>query len=336
MSAAKTFRSIRAAGSVAAVFAVMLLAIPARAADPIFPVGSRIGLVPPQGMVPSKNFQGFEDAENNAAILLATFPAEAFAALDKSMVPEALKKQGMDVESREPFATAAGKGFLLSGKQTIPNGSIRKLMLVAAAGDVTALVNVQLPENDTVYTDKAVRDSLATLAVRASVPDAERLSLAPFTVGDFAGFHIDEVFPGRALMLTDTSADKDSSDNGSADKNAAASKRNAKAHFLIAAMTGGPNEAKDRDDFARVTFDQIGGIGNVQVQDAEPLRINGQAGYETLANAKDPESGDDLKVVQWLRFGSGGYVQMIGVARAATWPDVFTRMRALRDSIEVK
>ena len=53
----------------------------------------------------------------------------------------------------------------------------RKWLLVAAVGDLTALVTVQVPEQDTNYPDKAVRDALATLAVRASVPDAERLSL---------------------------------------------------------------------------------------------------------------------------------------------------------------
>jgi hypothetical protein len=39
--------------------------------------------------------------------------------------------------------------------------------------------------------------------------------------------------------------------------------------------------------------------------------------------------------VQWLRFGTGGYMQMIGVARAQDWPDVFTRIRAVRDGIDV-
>ncbi len=80
--------------------------------------------------------------------------------------------------------------------------------MVAAAGNVTALVTVQVPEQDEAYTDKAVRDALATLALRASVPDAERLSLLPFTVGDLAGFHIDDVLPGRALMLVDAPADR--------------------------------------------------------------------------------------------------------------------------------
>jgi hypothetical protein len=343
MIAAKTFRSIRAPASIAAIFAVMFLAMPARAADPVFPTGSRIGLVPPQGMALSTHFEGFEDGDKNAAILLATFPPDAFAQLDKSMVPETLQKQGIGIENREPFTANAGTGFLLSGKQTTANGRIRKLMLVAPAGDVTALVTVQLPEQDSFYTDKAVRDALATLSVRAGVPDAERLSLVPFKVGDLAGFRIDDVLPGRALILIDAAAGTgasnkaaDSSDKGSADEAADVSKHDANARFLIAAGPGGPDEAKDRDEFARVMFDQISGISNVRILDAEPQRINGQAGYETLATATDPESGGDLKVVQWLRFGSGGYMQMIGVAHAALWPDLFTRMRTLRDSVEPK
>jgi hypothetical protein len=336
MRAARKFRWRRALCSIATVFAVVLLTMPARAADPIFPTGSRIGLVPPQGMVASKNFEGFEDIDNKAAILLATLPADAFAQLDKSMVPEALKTQGLDIEKREPFVANAGTGFLLSGKQATPTGPIRKLMLVVPAGDVTALVNIQLPEQDTVYTDKAVHAALATLAARAGVPDAERLSLMPFTVGDFAGFRIDDVWPGRAMMLIDAPAGKSADDKAPADKTAEGSKRDADARFLIAAAAGGPDEAKDRDDFARVVFGQIGGISNVQIQDAEPLRINGNAGYETLANAKDPETGGDLKVVQWLRFGGGSYLQMIGVAHANAWSDVFTRMRTLRDSVEPK
>jgi hypothetical protein len=321
------------------VFAVMSLTMPARAADPIFPIGSRIGLVPPQGMVASKSFEGFEDVDNKAAILLATLPPDAFAQLDKSMVPEALKTQSLDIESREPFAANAGTGFLLSGKQTTPAGPVRKLMLVAPAGDITALVNVQLPGQETVYTDKAVRDALATLAVRPGVPDAERLSLMPFTVGDLAGFRIDDFWPGHAIMLIDGPAGESSGDKAPADKTTDGAKRDrrdADARFLITAAAGGPDEAKDREEFARVVFGQIGGIRDVQVEDAEPLRINGQPGYETLANAKDPEAGGDLKVVQWLRFGGGGYLQMIGVAHANAWPDVFMRMRTLRDSIAPK
>lgn len=331
---------IPACAHAAAIVAVMVWAIAARAADPIFPVGSRIGLVPPAGMVTSPTFTGFEDRADNAAILLATFPADAFDQLDKSMFPDTLKKQGIDIEKREPIQVNAGKGFLLSGKQTVNNRYFRKFMLVAAAGEVTALVSVQIPEQDGAYTEKAVRDALATLAVR-TVPDAERLSLLPFKVADMAGFRIDDVLPGRALMLVDGPLGASQTDSGPTGKDASNGNidiagRPVDARFLIAALPGGPTDLKNADSFARVTFEQIGGISNVRIQDAEPLRIGGQPGYETLANAKDPQGGGELKVVQWLRFGSGGYMQMVGVVRANVWLSVFPRLRQVRDSIELK
>jgi hypothetical protein len=322
---------IRCAAGFAAAFAVLLiLAMPARAADPTYPAGSRIGLVPPHGMELSTRFAGFEDAERKTAIILATFPGDAFEQLDKSMTPETLKKQGFDIEGREPFEAKAGKGFLLVGRQMLDQTPIRKYMFVAPAGDITAIATVQTPEHENFYADADVRAALATLTARTNIPDAERMSLVPFTVGNLAGFRIDDVLPGRAMMLIDTPA------QGSSDKPADPSKHETNARFLIAAQQGGPDQFKDHDSFARETFNQIGGIVNVRVVDAEPLRIAGQSGYETLANAKDPENGDDLKVVQWLRFGSGGYLQMVGVARAALWGDMFTRMRTVRDSIDAK
>jgi hypothetical protein len=328
---------------VAAVVAVAAGTLPVQAAAPTFPVASRIGLVPPAGMTLSPTFQGFQDVADKAAILLATFPGDAFSTLDKSMVPEALANRGID--KREPFQAEAGKGFLLTGKQTAGAASFREWMLIAPAGDVTALVTVRVPDQDTKYTDQVVRAALATLAVRASIPDTERLSLVPFTVGNLAGFRIEDVLPGRALMLVHLAAAGQQPDKAAAGQqpDKAASQDNndiegrpIDARLLIAAVPGGPADAKDDDEFARATFNQIGGVRDVRVQDAEPLRIGGQSGYETLAKAKDPQGETDMMVVQWLRFGSGGYMQMVGTARADVWPDVFTRMRTVRDSIDSK
>lgn len=324
------------------VVALAAGALPAQAAGPTFPVASRIGLVPPAGMTLSPAFPGFQDAADKAAFILATFPGNAFSSLDTTMVPEALTKQGID--KREPFQTEAGKGFLLTGKQTIADTLYREWMLIAPAGDVTALVTVRAPDQDAKYTDQVVRAALATLTVRASIPDAERLSLVPFTVGTLDGFRIEDVLPGRALMLVHLAAagqqpDKaagQSSDKAAAHDNTDIEGRPIDARLLIAALPGGPIEAKDDDEFARVTFNQIGGVRDVRIQDAEPLRIGGQSGYETLAKAKDPQGETDMMVVQWLRFGSGGYMQMVGTARADAWSDVFARMRAIRDSIDSK
>ncbi|HUI13286.1 MAG TPA: hypothetical protein VL048_07465 [Xanthobacteraceae bacterium] len=326
--------STRTLASLAAVaFAVVVAAAPAQAGDAIFPTGSRIGLVPPLNMPLSPHFMGFEDTQGGAAILLSTFPGDAFHYLDNSMVPEALKKQGID--KREPFTARAGTGFLLSGKQTVGTTSLRKWMLIAPAENMTALVTVRAPEDSSKYTDQVIRAALATVAARPQVPDAEQLSLLPFKVGDLAGFHIDDVLPGRAVMLVDRPAGADQSAKPAQDPNKDLEGQAVDARFLIAALPGGPTDAKDNDNFARVTFAQISGIGDVRVQDAEPLRIGGQSGYETMATAKDAQ-GTKLMVVQWLRFGSGGYMQMTAISHADLWPGMLMRLRKIRDSINAE
>ena len=71
-------------------------------------------------------------------------------------------------------------------------------------------MTVQVPVQDSAYPDSVVRAALATLSVRPTVPEAEELGLLPFVVGDLAGFHVDDVLRGRAVMLSDMPSGKDS------------------------------------------------------------------------------------------------------------------------------
>ncbi len=336
-------RSIRAPGMAAALalivssalFSTMLfstiLATTAMAADPVFPLGSHVGLVPPPGMVPSNTFDGFADPEKDAAILITVLPAAAYSQFEKTMDTDVLKKQGVSLEKREPIKLDIGKGFLLSGRQVSDKTRYRKWLLVTANGDFTALVTVQVPELDTAYSDSVVRAALATLSVRAKVPEAEELGLLPFSVADLAGFHIDGVLRGRVLMLSDAP-------NGNPEDAAKGALQigGPDARLLIAALPSGPIEPNDHANFARLAFNEIGGIKDVHLTMSEPLRIGGQSGYQTMAEAKDVRSGADVRVVQWLRFGGGGFMQMIGVGPADTWTNVLARLRTVRDSVELK
>ncbi len=312
----------------AILLALAMYIIPAHAADAVFPIASPIGLVPPGDMVLSKTFRGFADTQHSASILMMTLPAEAYATLEKSQQPEVLHKQGgsITIDKREPIELKAGKGFLLTGIERADKARYRKWLLVLAMSNLTALVTIEVPEDDTKYSDKVLRDALATLTRRATVPDAEQLSLLPFTVGDLAGFRIGDVLPGRALILIDARSAHDT-DTGQFPLN---------ARLMIAALPGGPAEPDDRANFARVAFDSIGGIKDIRVQMSEPLRIGGQPGFQTLAEAKDTQTGTAIMVVQWLRFGTGAFMQMVGIARADVWNDEFTRLRAVRDSIDPK
>jgi hypothetical protein len=294
--------------------------------DPTYPTGSRIGLAPPPGMVVSKNFFGFEDADNNAGIVLVALPAEAYPDLEKSMTADGLRRQGAKLESREALTLPTGKAFLVIGSQEADKVKFRKWLLVASSPQLTALVTAQIPDTAKArYPDAAVRAALKSVVMRAEVPAAEQLALLPFHVGDLANFKVIGVVPGRALMLGDAAPEP-----------APPTGATIEPHIFIAVAPGGPGQTSERDTFSRDVFATIPNIRDVRITSAEPLRVGGMNGYQIMADAKDPSGATPLTVVQWLRFGGGGYIQMVGVSRVDTWKDAYPRFRSVRDGIETK
>src|SRR5260370_18869956 len=90
------------------LLSVSLGPVPASAADPVFPVGSRMGFVPPPGFVASKRFPGFENPDSRSSIVRATLPPQAYANLEASMPPDALTKQGITAVNLEPLPLGRG------------------------------------------------------------------------------------------------------------------------------------------------------------------------------------------------------------------------------------
>ena len=115
------------------LFMLALGTLPAPAAELTYPPGSRIGLAPPAGLVPSKTFFGYEDLNNSVAIMMVALPPQAYADLDASVTADALKRQGVTMESREALPLPSGKAFLVVGRQEVDNTKIRKWILVASS-----------------------------------------------------------------------------------------------------------------------------------------------------------------------------------------------------------
>lgn len=326
-----------ARGAFAAALALLMLTPPALCAEPaapaavVFPVGSRVGLVPPPGMVASKTFPGFMDPEKNAGIVIRVMPPNAYPAMKESLADDTLKKQGLTVVSRDTMQLAIGKADLVVGNELSPDKKpFRKWLLLVSTNDLTAAVSVQAPADDSVYSDAAVRTALASLTLRAKVPDTDYLQVLPFKVGDTAGFHIGNVIPGRALMLIDAP------DYPHMIATNGLPEYEFNARFIVTAAPGGPSDPNQRANLAHDAFNSIDGIKDKQVTMAEPVRINGQEAFETVASAKDVSTGANLMVVQWLRFGGGAFLQMIGVSRAEIWDKELPRLRAIRDGITFK
>ena len=314
------------------VLSALLLALaqaPARAAEVVYPPGSRIGLAPPPGLAPSRNFfGGYEDLDNNVTIIMAALPVEAYGELERTVGAEALKRQGMTFETREAMPLSTGKAFLVIGHQEMDKTNLRKWFLVASSPALTAFVTVQVPDAAKArYPDEVIRAALSTLAVRATVPIDEQLGLVPFKIRELAGFRVAGVIPGRAVKLSDAPATPSGPPEAALE-----------THILVAIAPGGPAQSSERDTFARDVFATVPSVvpnlKDVRVENSEPLRIGGQQGYQILANGRDAAGGAALTMVQWLRFGGGAYLQMIGIARSDAWKDAYPRFRSVRDGIE--
>jgi hypothetical protein len=149
-------------------------------------------------------------------------------------------------------------------------------------------------------------------------------------VGDLAGFRVVNVIPGRAMLLID----KPDYPHMIATQDLPEYLYDARC--TIVAAPGGSNDKEARANVARAAFASIGGLKDVQITMAEPVRLDHQDGFETVAHAKDANTGADLMVVQWLRFGHGSFLQMVGISRAAIWEDELSRLRTMRASVEMK
>lgn len=299
-------------------------ASPASAADVVFPTGSRVGLAPPPGMTTSDSFYGYEDRANQVGMVMVPLPPDAYAELERTVSPEALKKQGLTLESREAMPLAAGKAFLVIGRQQLDKVWIRKLILVADLSIATVLVTTQIPESvRDRYPDAVIRTALTSLTTRPTVPVEEQLALVPFKVADLAGFKVAGVIPGRAVMLGEPA---DPAPPGAA--------RGVAPHIMVAMAPGGPAQAGERDHFAREVFGSVPNLKGIRITGSESLRLANQQGHQIMATAQDPVTGAELTVVQWLRFGGGAYLQLVGIARSDVWKEAYQRFRAVRDGIE--
>ena len=92
----------------AAVALLVAATCSARAADPVFAPGARVGLVPLVGLVKAKSFVGFETEDHGVKVLMADLPAEAYGEVANAFKSNPAGTGGIKPESIE---TATGLAY---------------------------------------------------------------------------------------------------------------------------------------------------------------------------------------------------------------------------------
>lgn len=299
-----------------------LARLPASAAEPIFPLGSHVGFVPPPGFVASKRFPGFENPDARSSIVIATLPPQAYSNLEASITTEALKKQGITEDKRETLTLAKGKAVFVMGNEQENGQKFRKWMLLGQLPEGVALVAVLVPEASLkTYSDDVIRASLSTLALRAVVPLDEQMALMPFKLTDLSGLRPIRVLGSAGVVLTEGASDTPA--------------LTAQPMFAVTIGEGGPEQASDRANFARNLFTRPADVKDMHIISGDMLRLGGGnlPTHELQAEAKEAFTDTPMKLVQWVRFGSGTHIRMVGIARADQWSKAFPHFRAVRDGV---
>jgi hypothetical protein len=298
---------------------LILFAGTAFANDVVYPPGSRIGLVPLNGIIPLKNGGGFENPDNNLVVSFREMPASAYEAVETALKER--KPLPTAMENPETITTAAGKAYLsrAGGPNSGPKNN--RIAIIVSDGKIAGYVAVDVPEAAAqAYSDQAIRQMLASTTLRTEVPAEEQLALLPFKISDLSGFkNVRTLVPGQAVMLLD--GDEEGALSGA-------------PYVLIAVARISADQAEGRERIARQLATTIPGIVDGRITMSEPMRIGGTAGYETRVDATSIKDNKPVTVVQWLRFGGGATLRIIAASTREEWPQMFTRFRAVRDGID--
>jgi len=311
------FRSFAA---IALIAAAMSSADSALAADPVFPPGARVGMTPLVGLNKAKAFTGFETEDKGVKVLVTDLPAEAYGEVANAFKANPAGTGGIKPESLE---TSAGLGYY-----TIENGkdgavNVRRYSMILPGPTFSGYIAVQVPENASkIYTDDAVRQMFATAAIRTEVPVDEQLGLMPFKISELSSFkNVRTLAPGAALILSDSDEKKGFEI----------------APFMILGLIGSTAASPDdRGRFAQQIATTIPGVRDGRITMNEPVRIDGQPGFETRIDAVSGKDNTPVTIVQWLRFGSQTSMRIIGSSPRDEWSKAFPRFRAVRDGIQPK
>ncbi|WP_426438231.1 hypothetical protein [Bradyrhizobium genosp. P] len=302
----------------AAVAVLIAATCSAFADDVVFPPGAHVGMKPLVGLARAKSFIGFETEDQGVRVLVADLPPDAYGEVVSAFKANPAGSGGIKPESLE---TPAGLGYYTIESARDGTTNVRRYSMILPGPTFSGYIAVQVPENAAkIYTDDAVRQMFATAVIRNDVPVDEQLGMMPFKITELSNFkNVRMLAPGAALLLAD--GDEKSGFE-------------TKPFMLLGIIGSTAASPDDRGRFAQQIATTIPGVRDGRITMSEPMRIDGQAGYETRIDAISGKDNTPVTIVQWLRFGTQSSMRIIGSSPRTDWETAFPRFRAVRDGIQ--
>jgi hypothetical protein len=290
----------------ALLLALALLVARPALAQPVFPPGGLIGMVPPPGFGLARGFAGFVDPARDASILILETAPDAAASLREGLTAEALAATGVVETARRAFPVAGAEGTLIEARQQPrPDGPVFAKWLLAIPGaSVTGLVTVTWRGHPPAASDRAlVRRAHASVAIRQPVDPAAIRAGLPFAFEEGASLRYRPVSGGAIALL--------STGEGPG--------REASMVLSTAPAQQGAAAARAEQELRRIRH-----LAGLVVEARQPATVGGVPGIELRARATDTRTRSQVRVGLWLATPAGGGASVFAYAESP--PERFDAM----------
>jgi hypothetical protein len=260
--------------------------------------GTKFFLIPPTGFINATSFQGFQQMNSGASILVMEIPGP-FSESTKGFNEQGLKTQGVVLKKTEDLEVNGYQGLFLTTEQFAYGTNFSKYILVFGDTKGTYIVNGTFPKEVTEL-DKDIRESMFSVVYESGLT-VDPLSAVPFTVDtENTKLKFGKSMTGMLLYTVDGKIPTQSTD---------------KTSFIVGLSIANVQTVDKKltaiTRIKRMPYTDL----KIDENKINEIEIDGISGYEIVGEGLDKSNGTKEYVYQVMLFTDNGYYIMVGTTK---------------------
>ena len=270
--------------------------------------GTPIALIPPADFTEAQGFQGFQQKETNASIMVAEIPGP-FSETTRGFNERDLKGQGVTLKNKEAIRINGMEGYFITTEQNAYDMSFVKYILTFGDVKSTFIITGIYPEEQNKLDDAIVKALYSVVYDPTSMVNPT--TTVPFKINTSnTKFKFSKLISGALLYTVDGKVPTESND---------------KTTFIVG-QAFSQIEIDDEKLFALNRLSRMPYRIQTSENKMNEIEIDGLRGYEIETKGNDSKSGTINTLYQVILFSKGSYYILFGSAE----DDIETNMRLFK------
>jgi hypothetical protein len=260
--------------------------------------GTKFFLIPPTGFINATSFQGFQQINSGASLLVMEIPGP-FSESTKGFNEQRLKTQGVILRKMEDIKVNGNQGLFLTTEQFAYGTNFSKYILVFGDSKATYMVNGTFPKEVTEL-DKDVRESMFSVVYESGLT-VDPLSTVSFMVDtENTKLKFAKSMTSTLLFTVDGKAPTESSD---------------KTTFIVGLSLANVQTIDKKltaiTRIKRMPYTDL----KLDENKINGIDIDGISGYEIVGEGLDKANGTKELIYQVMLFTDNGYYILVGTTK---------------------